>query len=170
MIKSSLFLRSSRFYLVPFWRKFWFAKNCYRKFLFEKKFQKMKIFIKSIGIKMCQKGNSLVFLWKNNSKKAVFFNRSQQERAKVDLTSISHCLPKRPFARRRNFPIEGGVAWAQFWLIMVRGIPPLCMPLILLGGIYGGVFTPTEAAAVAGLYAVLLAGLGYRELGIKKLL
>ena len=38
------------------------------------------------------------------------------------------------------------------------------MPVVLLGGIYGGVFTPTEAAAVAALYALLLAGVAYREL------
>lgn len=72
-------------------------------------------------------------------------------------------------ARRRNFPVESGLAWHRLRFVLLRGIPPLCMPLILLGGIYGGAFTPTEAAAVAGLYAVLLAGLGYRELGVRKL-
>jgi C4-dicarboxylate transporter DctM subunit len=40
---------------------------------------------------------------------------------------------------------------------------------VLLGGIYGGVFTPTEAAAVAGLYALFLAGVIYRELTAKSL-
>jgi tripartite ATP-independent transporter DctM subunit len=39
------------------------------------------------------------------------------------------------------------------------------MPVVLLGGIYSGAFTPTEAAAVAALYALVLAGLFYRELG-----
>jgi tripartite ATP-independent transporter DctM subunit len=39
------------------------------------------------------------------------------------------------------------------------------MPGILLGGIYGGAFTPTEAAAVAAFYALLLAGLAYRAIG-----
>jgi tripartite ATP-independent transporter DctM subunit len=43
------------------------------------------------------------------------------------------------------------------------------MPVILLGGIYSGVFTPTEASAVAGLYTMLLAGLVYRELGVREL-
>jgi tripartite ATP-independent transporter DctM subunit len=38
------------------------------------------------------------------------------------------------------------------------------MPVVLLGGIYSGAFTPTEAAAVAALYALVLAGLVYREL------
>jgi tripartite ATP-independent transporter DctM subunit len=39
------------------------------------------------------------------------------------------------------------------------------MPVVLLGGIYSGAFTPTEAAGVAALYALLLAGVLYRELG-----
>ena len=72
-------------------------------------------------------------------------------------------------ARRRNFPTEAVLSWAAYPRIMLRGIPPLMMPVILLGGIYGGVFTPTEAAAVAGLYALLLAGLVYRELGFTML-
>ena len=45
-----------------------------------------------------------------------------------------------------------------------RGALPLSMPIVLLGGIYGGVFTPTEAAAVAALHALLLAGVVYRAL------
>jgi len=72
-------------------------------------------------------------------------------------------------ARRRGFPTEEAIPWRAFPRIVLRGIPPLMMPGILLGGIYGGVFTPTEAAAVAALYALLLAGLFYRVLGIRKL-
>jgi C4-dicarboxylate transporter DctM subunit len=45
----------------------------------------------------------------------------------------------------------------------------LLLPLFVLGGIYGGIFTPTEAAAMAVLYAVLLAVFVYRELTIKDL-
>ena len=68
-------------------------------------------------------------------------------------------------ARRRNFPTEVAMSWRDSLRIVGRGIPPLLMPGILLGGIYGGVFTPTEAAAVAALYALLLAGFVYRVLG-----
>jgi len=42
----------------------------------------------------------------------------------------------------------------------------LGMPVVLLGGIYSGAFTPTEAAAVAALYALVLAGVVYRELNV----
>ncbi|MBL6945355.1 MAG: TRAP transporter large permease [Rhodospirillales bacterium] len=71
-------------------------------------------------------------------------------------------------ARRRGFPTEAAIPWREYPRIVGRGIPPLLMPGILLGGIYGGVFTPTEAAAVAALYALLLASLAYRVLSLAK--
>src|SRR5690606_2375956 len=49
---------------------------------------------------------------------------------------------------------------AAFW--------PLLMPVIILGGIYGGVFTPTEAAIVAVLYGILV-GFAFRELTLRGL-
>lgn len=45
-----------------------------------------------------------------------------------------------------------------------RAILPLMMPAIIVGGIWGGFFTPTEAGAIASLYAVILGGLIYRDL------
>ncbi|HUQ74938.1 MAG TPA: TRAP transporter large permease [Burkholderiales bacterium] len=68
-------------------------------------------------------------------------------------------------AKRRNFPIEPPIPRAERPRVLARALLPLGMPLVLLGGIYSGAFTPTEAAAVAALYALLLAGLVYRELG-----
>ncbi|GAH83625.1 unnamed protein product, partial [marine sediment metagenome] len=47
---------------------------------------------------------------------------------------------------------------------------PLLTPVILLWGIYGGVFTPTEAAAATVFYALILSVVGYRILGFKKLI
>jgi tripartite ATP-independent transporter DctM subunit len=70
-------------------------------------------------------------------------------------------------ARRRNFPVEPPVPAAERPRILARALLPLGMPVVLLGGIYGGVFTPTEAAAVAALYALLLAGVAYRELSLR---
>ena len=72
-------------------------------------------------------------------------------------------------ARRRGFPTEAAIPWRDYPRVIGRGIPPLLMPGILLGGIYGGVFTPTEAAAVAALYALFLAAAVYRVLGVRKL-
>jgi len=72
-------------------------------------------------------------------------------------------------ARRRKFPMEAPVAWAKIPRIFVRTLLPLLMPVVLLGGIYSGVFTPTEAAAVAALYALVLALFVYRALDWKGL-
>ncbi|HEY3075119.1 MAG TPA: TRAP transporter large permease, partial [Burkholderiales bacterium] len=68
-------------------------------------------------------------------------------------------------ARRRDFPIEPPIPRAERPRVLARALMPLGMPVVLLGGIYSGAFTPTEAAAVAALYALLLAGVVYRELG-----
>ena len=72
-------------------------------------------------------------------------------------------------ARRRNFPMEAPVPWSEIPRIFVRTLLPLLMPVVLLGGIYSGVFTPTEAAAVAALYALVLALFVYRALDWKGL-
>jgi C4-dicarboxylate transporter, DctM subunit len=72
-------------------------------------------------------------------------------------------------AVRRNFPIESLPPRKDRPRILARAAAPLGMPVILLGGIYSGAFTPTEAAAVAALYALALAGFIYRELNLKTL-
>lgn len=72
-------------------------------------------------------------------------------------------------ARRRDFAIEEPVPLSELPAITGRAFPALLMPVILLYGIYGGVTTPTEAAAVAALYALVLAGLFYRTLSVKAL-
>lgn len=59
-------------------------------------------------------------------------------------------------ARRHNFPVEAAVPWRQLPRITWYAMPALLMPVVLLGGIYGGVMTPTEAAAVAALYALVV--------------
>jgi tripartite ATP-independent transporter DctM subunit len=66
-------------------------------------------------------------------------------------------------ARRRNFPVEAPIPLRAFPRITLRAFPALLMPVVLLGGIYGGVMTPTEAAAVAALYALLVSILLYRS-------
>ncbi len=48
-------------------------------------------------------------------------------------------------------------------LVTLKALPALSLPLIILGGIYGGIFTPTEAAAVAAVAALIVGGLIYRE-------
>ena len=51
----------------------------------------------------------------------------------------------------------------------VRAIPPLMLPLIVLGGIAGGIFTATEAAAIAVVYGLLLMMVGYRSIKLREI-
>ena len=67
-------------------------------------------------------------------------------------------------ATRRNMPREDPIPLREWPAIFYRGALPLSMPIVLLGGIYSGAFTPTEAAAVAALHALVLAGVVYRAL------
>jgi C4-dicarboxylate transporter DctM subunit len=59
-------------------------------------------------------------------------------------------------AKQRNFPVEEAVPLRELPRITWHAMPALMMPVVLLGGIYGGVMTPTEAAAVAAGYALLV--------------
>ncbi len=69
-------------------------------------------------------------------------------------------------ARRRDFPVEDVVRLQEIPWITIRTFPALMLPVILLGGIYGGVTTPTEAAAVAAAYAFFISTVLYRDVGI----
>ena len=68
-------------------------------------------------------------------------------------------------ARRRNFPVEAPVPLRELPRVTWEALPALMMPLILLGCLYGGVTTPTEAAAAAAAYALLASALIYRSIG-----
>lgn len=70
---------------------------------------------------------------------------------------------------RRGFPREERVPWSALPRVFLRAILPLALPGILLGLIYSGVTTPTEAAAIAASYALLLALLVYRTLTLRAL-
>ena len=66
-------------------------------------------------------------------------------------------------ARRRRFPVEEKVPLRELPGITWRAMPALLMPVILLGCLYSGITTPTEAAAVAALYALLVSAFLYRS-------
>jgi TRAP-type transport system large permease protein len=72
-------------------------------------------------------------------------------------------------ARKRNFALEEPVPLKKMPKLTVNAFPALLMPVILLYGIYGGVTTPTEAAAVAAAYAFILAAVFYRALSWKSM-
>jgi C4-dicarboxylate transporter DctM subunit len=72
-------------------------------------------------------------------------------------------------ARRENFPVEKPTPLRELPRITWQALPTLMMPVVLLGGIYSGVTTPTEAAAVAAAYALLVSMLLYRSVGLRDL-
>ena len=72
-------------------------------------------------------------------------------------------------ARVRGMPVDDPVPLRELPRRTVNAFPALMMPVILLVGIYGGVTTPTEAAALAAFYALILAVFFYRALSIRTL-
>ncbi|MEN3040958.1 MAG: TRAP transporter large permease subunit, partial [Bacteroidia bacterium] len=69
------------------------------------------------------------------------------------ILGLLHRLPRQPFVLKQAF-------WKSF-----QAIPALGLPVVVLGGIYGGLYNITEAAGIAVLYLFLLEGLIYRSLG-----
>jgi C4-dicarboxylate transporter DctM subunit len=68
-------------------------------------------------------------------------------------------------AKWRNLPKGDWLGWSEVWVAAREAGWGLFLIVIILGGIYGGVFTPTEAAAVAAVYAFLIANFVYRDMG-----
>jgi tripartite ATP-independent transporter DctM subunit len=73
-------------------------------------------------------------------------------------------------ARRRGYRAEKRATLAQIWRSGLDGLAGLLAPGIIMGGILGGLFTPTEAAVAAVLYALVVGVLVYRELDARTLL
>jgi C4-dicarboxylate transporter DctM subunit len=74
------------------------------------------------------------------------------------------------FAKRRGYGSEPKKNWAERWIAFKEALLALFMPVIILGGIYGGIFTPTEAAGVAVLYAFIIGVFVYKEIKWKDLI
>jgi C4-dicarboxylate transporter DctM subunit len=85
------------------------------------------------------------------------------------LVGIGMAVPTFIIARRRNYPREPTPTWRTFSAALRQALPGLMIPIIIMGGIVLGWFTPTEAAAVAVVYALVVPPLFYRELALKDL-
>lgn len=72
-------------------------------------------------------------------------------------------------ASKRDFALEEPIPLSELPRKTANAFPALLMPVILLYGIYGGVTTPTEAAAVAAFYALMLAAMFYRAISLGNL-
>lgn len=85
------------------------------------------------------------------------------------LMGASMCLVSWVIAKKKGYVGKGSFSIRRvissfrecFWALM--------MPVIILGGIYGGIFTPTEAAAVAAVYGALVGAFIYKELSLRDL-
>ena len=73
------------------------------------------------------------------------------------------------YARIKDVPIEPRSDWAQRWRAVRRSLLPLGFPVIIIGGIYTGTFSPTEAAAITVLYALLLEVVIFRSVKISEI-
>jgi len=72
-------------------------------------------------------------------------------------------------AKRRHYPREARATWRELGRATLQAIPPMGMPIIILGGIIGGIMTPTEAAAAGAAYAFVLGFFMYREIRLSHL-
>jgi C4-dicarboxylate transporter, DctM subunit len=84
------------------------------------------------------------------------------------LLGLSQMIVVTILARQRHFPVEPPVNPREIPLITLRAFPALMMPVVLLGGMRGGVMTPTEASAVAAAYAIAISALLHRSLTLRK--
>ncbi|AJQ96005.1 TRAP transporter large permease [Gynuella sunshinyii] len=66
-----------------------------------------------------------------------------------------------------DVPVEPKASWSERLVAVRKAIWPLGFPVIIVGGIYGGVFSPTEAAAVCVLYALVLEVIVFRSLSLE---
>jgi tripartite ATP-independent transporter DctM subunit len=87
------------------------------------------------------------------------------------LMTVTSMILTSLISRKRGYvPISSDkMDWRQLWNTFREAAFPLMLPVIIIGGIRFGIFTPTEAGAIAITYAVLL-GLFYHELDVKKII
>lgn len=85
------------------------------------------------------------------------------------LCAISLMVMVYILAWRRNYPRDPRASLSQIGSLFIRSLPALLTPAVIIGGIFSGHFSPTEAAAITVLYAILIDLVFYRELTFLKL-
>ncbi len=71
-------------------------------------------------------------------------------------------------ARKNNYPRMPRTSFAERWRAFRRSVWGLLLIVVVIGGIYSGMFTPTEAAAVSAVYAFVIAVFVYRDMGLRQ--
>src|SRR5690625_781836 len=82
---------------------------------------------------------------------------------------VGYSIYEYVIAKKRGIPVEPKSSWNQRWASFKSAILTFGFPIIILGGIYSGMFSPTEAAAFSVLYAFILEVLVFRSVKIKDL-
>ncbi len=72
-------------------------------------------------------------------------------------------------AHKRGYPTGAKMTFRERIVSLGRALLPLMAPILIVGGIWSGIFTPTEAACVGAVYAIGISVIGYRSIGLKKL-
>ncbi|MDP2818064.1 MAG: TRAP transporter large permease [Polaromonas sp.] len=86
------------------------------------------------------------------------------------LIAVAMCLVNFHVSKKRNYRGDGGMPpWPEVWRTTWKAIPALLLPVIILGGMRAGWFTPTEASVVAVFYALICGKFIYRTLEWKAL-
>lgn len=80
------------------------------------------------------------------------------------LVGIALMIVSAYYAKKRNYPRDERVSFKEAVWIIIKGIPAMLTVIIILGGIVGGFFTPTEAAGIAALYSFIIGRVLYKEL------
>jgi C4-dicarboxylate transporter, DctM subunit len=70
-------------------------------------------------------------------------------------------------ARKYNYPRQPKASWTERWDSFKKAIWGLLLIIVVMGGIYTGIFTPTEAAAMAAVYSFFVAVFVYKDMGMK---
>lgn len=83
------------------------------------------------------------------------------------LMGLTMCLVSYVIAKKENIPAEGSFSVIALLKAFKESFWALMTPVIIIGGIYGGIFTPTEAAAVAAVYGIFVGFFIYKELTLK---
>ncbi len=83
--------------------------------------------------------------------------------------AISQMVFTHYYSIRKNYPISPRATFKQASRAVFRGTPALMMPIIIVVGILSGMFTPTEAAAVAVLYGFFMGAVVYREASLRRM-
>ncbi|WP_058308764.1 TRAP transporter large permease [Gracilibacillus massiliensis] len=73
------------------------------------------------------------------------------------------------YAKVKDIPLADRVSWPERWKYFRKALLPLGFPIVIVGGIYTGTFTPVEASGISVLYAFILEVLIYRTISIKKI-